>query len=140
MYRQSIFTVLALFLFTLTVSAEDWPRFRGPMGTGIATSGTAVPSSWSPGANLAWKTEMPGPGASSPIIVGNKAFVTCYSGYGLEQANPGELENLVRHLVCVDVQTGKKLWQKDVKVVLPEDPYSRNWSYRPRLCIAHSCF
>lgn len=124
MYRQSIFIVLALFLFTLTVSAEDWPRFRGPMGTGIATSGTAVPSSWSPGANLAWKTEMPGPGASSPIIVGNKAFVTCYSGYGLEQANPGELENLVRHLVCVDVQTGKKLWQKDVKVVLPEDPYS----------------
>ena len=109
---------------TVTAVAEDWPRFRGPMGSGVANSGTAVPSTWSPKANLAWKVEMPGPGASSPIIVGNKAFVTCYSGYGLDQSNPGELENLVRHLVCVDMQTGKKLWQKDVKVVLPEDPYS----------------
>lgn len=109
---------------TVTAVAEDWPRFRGPMGSGVANSGTAVPSTWSPKANLAWKVEMPGPGASSPILVGNKAFVTCYSGYGLDQSNPGELENLVRHLVCVDMQTGKKLWQKDVKVVLPEDPYS----------------
>ncbi|MCP4096438.1 MAG: PQQ-binding-like beta-propeller repeat protein [Planctomycetaceae bacterium] len=116
--------MLALTLMTVTAVAEDWPRFRGPMGSGVANSGTAVPSTWSPKANLAWKVEMPGPGASSPIIVGNKAFVTCYSGYGLDQSNPGELENLVRHLVCVDMQTGKKLWQKDVKVVLPEDPYS----------------
>lgn len=124
MYRQTVLTVLALTLMTVTAVAEDWPRFRGPMGSGVANSGTAVPSTWSPKANLAWKVEMPGPGASSPIIVGNKAFVTCYSGYGLDQSNPGELENLVRHLVCVDMQTGKKLWQKDVKVVLPEDPYS----------------
>ena len=124
MYRQTVLTMLALTLMTVTAVAEDWPRFRGPMGSGVANSGTAVPSTWSPKANLAWKVEMPGPGASSPIIVGNKAFVTCYSGYGLDQSNPGELENLVRHLVCVDMQTGKKLWQKDVKVVLPEDPYS----------------
>ena len=124
MYRQTVLTVLALTLMTVTAVAEDWPRFRGPMGSGVANSGTAVPSTWSPKANLAWKVEMPGPGASSPIIVGNKAFVTCYSGYGLDQSNPGELENLVRHLVCVDMQTGKQLWQKDVKVVLPEDPYS----------------
>ncbi len=67
---------------------------------------------------------MPGPGASSPIIVGGKVFVTCYSGYGLSQENPGEIENLVRHLVCVDLQTGNKLWQADVKAALPEDPYS----------------
>jgi hypothetical protein len=124
MYRQTVLTMLALTLMTVTAVAEDWPRFRGPMGSGVANSGTAVPSTWSPKANLAWKVEMPGPGASSPILVGNKAFVTCYSGYGLDQSNPGELENLVRHLVCVDMQTGKKLWQKDVKVVLPEDPYS----------------
>ena len=114
MYRQTVLTVLALTLMTVTAVAEDWPRFRGPMGSGVANSGTAVPSTWSPKANLAWKVEMPGPGASSPIIVGNKAFVTCYSGYGLDQSNPGELENLVRHLVCVDMQTGKQLWQKDM--------------------------
>jgi outer membrane protein assembly factor BamB len=67
---------------------------------------------------------MPGPGASSPIIIDGKAFVTCYSGYGLTKDNPGEIENLVRHLVCVDLASGKKLWQKDVKAVMPEDPYA----------------
>ena len=42
----------------------------------------------------------------------------------LSQQNPGEIENLVRHLVCVDVETGEILWQRDVNVSLPEDPYS----------------
>ena len=79
---------------------------------------------WSPEANLSWKTPLPGPGVSSPIIVRGKIFVTCYSGYGLDQENPGKIENLVRHLVCIDVQTGKKLWQRDAPATLPEDPYS----------------
>ena len=105
-------------------NADDWPRFRGPAGSGVSTDSDSLPVEWSPTANLAWKTPLPGPGASSPIIVGGKAFVTCYSGYGLTQEAPGEIENLVRHLVCVDVATGKKLWQQDVKVSLPEDPYT----------------
>ena len=110
----------------LTVTAEDWSRFRGPAGSGVATDFQqgALPAQWSPQANLAWKTELPGPGASSPIIVNGKAFVTCYSGYGLTQEDPGEIENLVRHLVCVDMKSGKKLWQKDIKATLPEDPYT----------------
>jgi outer membrane protein assembly factor BamB len=83
-----------------------------------------VPSTWSPSANLDWKTELPGPGASSPIIVNGKVFVTCYSGYGLSQENPGNIEDLVRHLVCVDLQSGMKMWQRDVPVSLPEDPYT----------------
>lgn len=129
MRRYSAFTIALAFLamqsFTVgATSAEDWPRFRGPSGNGVSTDSDALPSTWSPKANLAWKTEMPGPGASSPIVIGNKAFVTCYSGYGLSQESPGDIENLVRHLVCIDVESGKKLWQKDVKVDLPEDPYS----------------
>jgi outer membrane protein assembly factor BamB len=83
-----------------------------------------VPSTWSPSSNLDWKIELPGPGASSPIIVNGRVFVTCYSGYGLSQEAPGNIEDLVRHLVCVDLQSGKKLWQRDVPVSLPEDPYS----------------
>lgn len=104
--------------------ADDWPRFRGLAGSGVANDSDSMPSAWSPTANLAWKTTLPGPGASSPIIVGGKALVTCYSGYGLTQENPGEIENLVRHLVCIDLQTGEQLWQQDVKASLPEDPYS----------------
>ena len=126
MLRFSV-VVPALTLFvlnTLVGYAEDWPRFRGPSGNGVASESDSLPTEWSPNANLAWKTELPGPGASSPIIVGDKAFVTCYSGYGLNQESPGDIENLMRHLVCIDVQNGKKLWQKDVKASLPEDPYT----------------
>ena len=119
------YSALVLFVFnSLTLHAGDWPRFRGPDGSGVAVDSDSLPTTWSPTANVAWKTQMPGPGASSPIIVGGKAFVTCYSGYGLTQENPGEIENLVRHLVCVNLQTGKVLWQKDVKAALPEDPYT----------------
>lgn len=109
---------------SLSTPAADWLRFRGPNGSGVATDSTELPSQWSPQANLAWKTPLPGPGVSSPIVVGGKAFVTCYSGYGLDQKNPGEMKDLVRHLVCVDVQTGKQLWQQDIPAALPEDPYS----------------
>ena len=120
------FTLMLLALSQSTTLSDDWSRFRGPSGSGVAPNHEAgsLPSQWSPEANLGWKTEMPGPGASSPIIVDGKAFVTCYSGYGLTQDSPGEIENLVRHLVCVDLKTGKKLWQKDVNAALPEDPYS----------------
>jgi outer membrane protein assembly factor BamB len=126
MFRYLTFALAfaLLALNTLNGFAQDWPRFRGPAGSGVASDSESLPTAWSPNANLAWKTELPGPGASSPIIVGGKAFVTCYSGYGLSQENPGNIENLVRHLVCVDLKTGEKLWQKDVKAALPEDPYS----------------
>lgn len=116
--------VIAVVLCCSTGQADDWARFRGPNGSGVATDSEGLPVRWSPSANVAWKTPLPGPGASSPIIVGNRAFVTCYSGYGLDQRNPGDIENLVRHIVCVDMKTGEKLWQRDVKAALPEDPYT----------------
>ena len=126
MNRKLTFAIaFASLAFTqLAGFAEDWPRFRGPDGAGIATGSASIPTAWSPKANLAWKTEMPGPGASSPIIIGGKAFLTCYSGYGLAQRNPGNIENLKRHLVCVDLETGKKLWQKDIDAARPEDAYT----------------
>ncbi|MGB7345414.1 MAG: PQQ-binding-like beta-propeller repeat protein [Pirellulaceae bacterium] len=113
--------VVPLFACSL-LQAADWSRFRGPGGLGVAAE--SVPSTWSPTANLGWKTALPGPGASSPIVADGKVFVTCYSGYGLSQEDPGKIEDLVRHLVCVDLQTGEQLWQKDVPAALPEDPYS----------------
>jgi len=109
---------------SLILHADDWARFRGPDGSGSALQSESLPLRWSPTANLAWKTPLPGPGVSSPIVVDGKVFVTCYSGYGLNQENPGNIENLVRHLVCIDIQTGKQLWQRDVPATLPEDPYS----------------
>lgn len=124
MPRILTMTLTLVLSYSLSGFADDWPRFRGSEGSGVASESESIPNQWSPEANLAWKTEMPGPGASSPIIVDGKAFLTCYSGYGLTQEDPGDIENLVRHLVCVDVETGEKLWQQDIKAALPEDPYA----------------
>lgn len=102
----------------------DWPRFRGPNGEGVAEEAGPLPTTWSNETNVAWKTPLPGPGVSSPIIVGDRVFVTSYSGYGLDRAEPGDMSNLKRHLVCIDINTGKTLWDKSVQAVLPEDPYA----------------
>ncbi|MEL7500016.1 MAG: PQQ-binding-like beta-propeller repeat protein [Planctomycetota bacterium] len=107
-------------------ATDDWPRFRGPSGTGVAEDSAQLPSHWSPTSNISWKSPLPGPGASSPIIIGKKVFVTCYSGYGLKTKDPGDIENLIRHLVCFDLETGQQLWQRTVKAVLPEDPYDKS--------------
>lgn len=117
-------------LFALAISlmapfshAGDWLRFRGPNGSGIAVEDEKAPTKWSPKENLKWKVPLPGPGVSSPIVVGEKVFVTCYSGYGVDRRNPGQMENLKRHLVCVDRNKGKILWNKAIPATLPEDAY-----------------
>ncbi|MGP2435569.1 hypothetical protein ACTUQ0_15280, partial [Listeria monocytogenes] len=50
--------------------ASDWPRYRGPDGTGV--SADPIPTSFSPKKSLLWKAEIPGVGHSSPIVVGDK--------------------------------------------------------------------
>ncbi|WP_339750286.1 PQQ-binding-like beta-propeller repeat protein [uncultured Rubinisphaera sp.] len=119
-------SVLIIAMHAINLYADDWPRFRGPAGSGIAKDSESLPDQWSPTLNLAWKSALSGPGASSPIIFGNKVFVTSYSGYGLGSDEPGELENLIRSLQCFDLRTGKLLWQKDVKASLPEDLYDQS--------------
>lgn len=104
--------------------ASDWPRFRGPNGTGICADSTPTPVVWSPTENLQWKTKLPGAGVSCPIVVGDRVFVTCYSGYGLDRRDPGEQSDLTRHLVCIDRQTGEIKWNQTVQAVLPEDPFN----------------
>ncbi|MHC4398636.1 MAG: outer membrane protein assembly factor BamB family protein [Planctomycetota bacterium] len=103
--------------------ASDWARFRGPGGSGISNDDQVTPVEWSESENLKWKIDLPGPGSSSPIVVGDRVFVTCWSGYGLSREDPGDQKNLKRHLLCIDRKNGKTLWSKTVAPVLPEDPY-----------------
>lgn len=105
-----------------TVDAGDWLRFRGPNGSGVSEE--SVPTEWGADQNLKWSIDLPGRGVSSPIVVGDKVFVTCYSGYGMGRDGDGAMEDLQRHLVCVDRTSGDVVWQKTVDAVLPEDPYS----------------
>lgn len=104
--------------------ASDWLRFRGPNGTGISPDSAPTPVTWSPKENIKWKIALPGAGVSSPIIVGDRIFVTCYSGYGLSRNAPGDQKDLKRHLVCVSRKTGETLWQKTFDAHLPEDAFS----------------
>lgn len=107
---------------SLTAAADDWTRFRGPDGSGVSAS--ELPISWTPSQNVAWKNALPGPGVSSPIVVGNRVFVTCYSGYGIDRENPGKIEDLRRHLLCFAADSGEKLWQQGVSATSPEDPFT----------------
>lgn len=106
------------------VQASDWDRFRGPNGTGISPDSDPLPITFSETENLQWKAALPGAGVSCPIVVGDKVFVTCYSGYGLDRQNPGEINDLKRHVVCIDRETGKTLWEKSVDAAQPEDRFS----------------
>lgn len=101
--------------------AGDWPRFRGPNGSGVAGDDAATPVEFGPDTNLAWKVKLPGDGVSSPIVVGDRVIVTAYSGYG---PGGGSQLDLVRHLVCLDRRTGETRWSRQIEAVLPEDPYS----------------
>src|SRR5947209_6202186 len=110
-FRKST-SVLILVLGLGAALGADWRQFRGPGGMG--TSGeTGLPVEWSSQKNIVWMTRLPGPGTSSPVTTGNRVFLTCYSGYALDGKNPGKMEDLKRHLVCVDRKTGNILWSKE---------------------------
>lgn len=100
-------------LHTANLQAEDWPQFRGPHGAGIA-AGSKPPTSWSDTQNLKWKTALPGAGTSSPIVVGNKIFLTSWTGAA---------STLKRQLVCLERVTGKVLWQSEVPGEKQADAY-----------------
>ncbi|MFK8115634.1 MAG: PQQ-binding-like beta-propeller repeat protein [Rubripirellula sp.] len=106
------------------VAQADWLRFRGPNGSGISADSAATSTKWSSKEGVKWKAELPGAGVSSPVIVGDRVFVTCYSGYGLDRQDPGTLEDLKRHVVCLSRLDGKVQWTKTIEAVQPEDPFA----------------
>ena len=105
------------------LAAEDWSRFRGPNGSGVAVDAQSLPESFSATENLQWKVPLPGPGSSSPIVVGQKVLITCWSGYGLSRQEPGDLKALKLHLMCFDRQSGKQLWDEAIDAHFPEEEY-----------------
>ncbi len=103
--------------------AEDWSRFRGPNGSGVASDAKSLPTSFSATENLQWKMPLPGPGSSSPIVVGEKVLITCWSGYGVSREDPGDMKALKLHLMCFDRKSGKQLWDKAIDAHYPEEEY-----------------
>ena len=89
-------------LCTTSLFAENWPRFRGPTGQGVTTE-TNLPLKWSATENIAWKTSIPGQGWSSPIVWGDRIFLTTTLNMDTSC-----------HVLCIDRNTGKILWDKEV--------------------------
>lgn len=120
--RTCLLLVLCL-IATRAVLAEDWPRFRGAAGRGVSTDTAALPTTWGDTENLQWKCQLPGPGLSSPIVVGDRVYVTCWTGFEAGQGSSDDMNDLERALVCVDRTSGDIAWTKSVAAVLPEDEF-----------------
>ena len=94
---------LLLMLASVSVTAsDDWPRFRGPNGTGISDA-TTVPTEWTED-DYNWVTNLPGEGHGSPVVVGNRIFLLCADQYTAE-----------RRVVCINSDDGKIVWVKGFK-------------------------
>jgi len=94
-----ILTGLAIFGLMHTAAA-DWPQFRGPQGNGVSDD-THVPGKLDQ-RSIAWTADLPGRGLSSPIIVGDRVFVTCSSGPKQDRL----------HVICFNAKDGLKLWER----------------------------
>src|SRR5579863_2752642 len=97
--RLSVAVFLTAFVFaSMPGFAADWPRFRGPNGSGVNET-TGLPAEFGPDKNLVWKTPLP-PGHSSPILVGDRIFLTAY-----------DADKLLTF--CLERSTGKILWRRE---------------------------
>ena len=95
-----IMAVVTLCCWTQPVGAENWTRFRGPNGSGIALDTVSFPATWTVEDYL-WKKQLPGKGHSSPVGWENRIFVTAR-----------DAENNAITLLCLAADDGTQLWQR----------------------------
>jgi outer membrane protein assembly factor BamB len=88
----------------VALPAGDWAQFKGPNASGVSPD-KSLPVEWSKDAGIKWKAALPARGVSSPVVVGNRLYVTCSSG-----ARDDRL-----HVLCFDSATGKQLWHRTLQ-------------------------
>lgn len=134
------------FVFTFTLlwvtapcllTAQDWPNFRGPNGNGVVNKLTC-PIEWANDKNIAWTANLSGGGLSSPIVQGEKIFLTSAVGAkppvsfseGVRDMRPKKPDQPVKFQVtCFDLQDGSMVWEKNVAEKRPEFPIHGSNSY-----------
>src|SRR6516162_2711401 len=100
MRNRATWALVGMLLVPCTAPAEEWPQWRGPRGDGTSHE-TGLPLRWSTTENVRWKVAVPGTGHSSPVVWGDRIFLsTC-----LEKERQ-------RLLLCFDRVGGKLLWQR----------------------------
>ena len=138
MRKTSLLVILLLVLVGIVRAQSDahWPQWRGPFFNGMARGD--APTVWSDTKNIKWKATIPGRGFSTPVIWGDRVFLTTAipSGKTPEETAPapegrragGGAGPLVEHkfeVLCLDRKTGKVLWQRTAKVATPHEGYHR---------------
>ena len=124
---------LTLSVWTLAAGVDDWPRWRGPADNGMARG--AAPVKWSDTENVKWKVAIPGRGFSSPVLWGDKIFVTtAVNGEqiaGGDERMPfggkGEQPEQKLMVLCLDRKTGKTLWERVAVTAKPHEGYHRKY-------------
>jgi hypothetical protein len=117
---KPIVSVLILLVASTLAHADDWPAWRGPTGLGVSTEKN-LPLEWDKAKNVKWKVVLPAPGNSTPIIWGDRVFITQASD--LKQWPPKVPMNFAggssagghaiaekRSVMCFDRKDGKLLW------------------------------
>jgi len=95
--------LIMLFPASVSFASDEWSQFRGPNGSGVSAT-TGLPQEFGPNKNVVWKTELP-PGHSSPVLTRDRIFITAFTK---------EKDNHKLFVICLDRQTGKILWQREV--------------------------
>src|SRR5262245_8353421 len=95
-------TIAALLIAT-GAGLANWPQFRGTDGAGVADV-KGLPTNFSPTENVKWKVDLPGRSVASPVVFGNRLFITAASGPRFDRL----------HVVCLDADTGKVLWHRQL--------------------------
>jgi outer membrane protein assembly factor BamB len=136
--------ILAILLFFTSVlcwadGEGDWPYWRGPAADGMAAGD--APLHWSDTKNVKWKTDIPGRGSSSPVIWGDRIFVTTAVNSGspageetppapktppggrLQLSTPGPQAEHKFEVLCIDRKTGKILWEQTAITAVPHEGY-----------------
>ena len=104
----SLLSVSMLLLYAETVSAEQWPQFRGPTGQGMTTA-AKLPVEWSTESNIVWKTSIPGLGWSSPVVWDDRIYLT-----SAVPVSDGESNDQLLVAIAIDARLGTLLWQRTV--------------------------
>ncbi len=116
--RSALLTVACAFALFGGVSAQDWPHWRGPNYDGSATAKN-LPLDFGTEERVRWSVDMPGPGACTPIVIGDRVFLSSVDS---------KKERLVA--LCLDCKTGKTLWSRATDSGYPEGARSRTSSGR----------
>jgi outer membrane protein assembly factor BamB len=115
----------------MAAATENWPQFRGPGSRGIAES-RSLPDAWSTTQNVAWRAEIPGYGWSSPIVWGERVFVTTVVNegqtetpkkglyFGGERRTPSKDTHHWK-VLCLDSATGNLRWEREVHAGPPSN-------------------